>query len=229
MNILLVEDEARVADFIHRGLKAEGWLVSVAPDGETGLSMAAEADFDVIVLDLMLPGIDGQDVCRRLRAKGNFTPILMLTALADIEDRIAGLRIGADDYLPKPFDFEELLARIEALARRAGAYRASPDGEHVLAVGTLAFDTRSLQAKSAGEPVELTPKEREILKLFLSNPGKIFSRERILSTVWSVYEDPQTNVVDVYIGRLRKKLGEAGSAIETVRGAGYRCKAPAPD
>ncbi|MCF7992461.1 MAG: response regulator transcription factor [Thiohalocapsa sp.] len=229
MNILLVEDEARVADFIHRGLKSEGWLVSVAPDGETALVMVAEADFDVIVLDLMLPGISGQDVCRRLRAKGNCTPILMLTALADVDERVAGLRLGADDYLPKPFDFDELIARIEALARRAAGYHRNTAGEHLLRVGALSFDTRSLKAASAGKPVDLTPKEREILKLFLSNPGKIFSRERILSTVWSVYEDPQTNVVDVYIGRLRKKLGDGGEVIETVRGAGYRCRAPDRD
>ncbi|WP_296808685.1 response regulator transcription factor [Thiocapsa sp.] len=222
MNVLLVEDEARVADFVQRGLRAEGWSVSVASTGESALVMIADACFDVIVLDLMLPGISGQDVCRRLRAKKNRTPILMLSALADVEDRVAGLRIGADDYLPKPFDFDELMARIEALARRSDGFGQSAAAPEVLTSGALSFDTRSLEVRCGDTPINLTPKERDLLKLFLSSPRKIFSRERILSTLWAISEDPQTNVVDVYIGRLRKKLGTCGESIETVRGAGYR-------
>lgn len=222
MNVLLVEDEARVADFVQRGLKAEGWSVSVAPTGESALLMIADACFDVIVLDLMLPGISGQDVCRRLRAKKNRTPILMLSALADVEDRVAGLRMGADDYLPKPFDFDELMARIEALARRFGGFGEAVATPEVLTSGMLSFDTRSLEVRCGDTPINLTPKERDLLKLFLSGPRKIFSRERILSTLWGISEDPQTNVVDVYIGRLRRKLGPCGEPIETVRGAGYR-------
>jgi DNA-binding response OmpR family regulator len=222
VNVLLVEDEARVADFVQRGLKAEGWSVSVAPTGESALLMIADACFDVIVLDLMLPGISGQDVCRRLRAKKNRTPILMLSALADVEDRVAGLRMGADDYLPKPFDFDELMARIEALARRSGGFGEAVATPEVLTSGALSFDTRSLEVRCGDTPINLTPKERDLLKLFLSGPRKIFSRERILSTLWGISEDPQTNVVDVYIGRLRRKLGPCGEPIETVRGAGYR-------
>jgi DNA-binding response OmpR family regulator len=222
VNVLLVEDEARVADFVQRGLKAEGWSVSVAPTGESALLMIADACFDVIVLDLMLPGISGQDVCRRLRAKKNRTPILMLSALADVEDRVAGLRMGADDYLPKPFDFDELMARIEALARRSGGVGEAVATPEVLITGALSFDTRSLEVRCGDTPISLTPKERDLLKLFLSGPRKIFSRERILSTLWGISEDPQTNVVDVYIGRLRRKLGPCGEPIETVRGAGYR-------
>lgn len=222
MNVLLVEDEARVADFVQRGLRAEGWSVSVAPTGESALLMIADACFDVIVLDLMLPGISGQDVCRRLRAKKNRTPILMLSALADVEDRVAGLRMGADDYLPKPFDFDELMARIEALARRFGGFGEAVATPEVLTSGMLSFDTRSLEVRCGDTPINLTPKERDLLKLFLSGPRKIFSRERILSTLWGISEDPQTNVVDVYIGRLRRKLGPCGEPIETVRGAGYR-------
>lgn len=222
MNVLLVEDEARVADFVQRGLKAEGWSVSVAPTGESALLMIADACFDVIVLDLILPGISGQDVCRRLRAKKNRTPILMLSALADVEDRVAGLRMGADDYLPKPFDFDELMARIEALARRSGGFGEAVATPEVLIAGALSFDTRSLEVRCGDTPISLTPKERDLLKLFLSGPRKIFSRERILSTLWGISEDPQTNVVDVYIGRLRRKLGPCGEPIETVRGAGYR-------
>jgi DNA-binding response OmpR family regulator len=222
VNVLLVEDEARVADFVQRGLKAEGWSVSVAPTGESALLMIADACFDVIVLDLILPGISGQDVCRRLRAKKNRTPILMLSALADVEDRVAGLRMGADDYLPKPFDFDELMARIEALARRSGGFEEAVATPEVLIAGALSFDTRSLEVRCGDTPISLTPKERDLLKLFLSGPRKIFSRERILSTLWGISEDPQTNVVDVYIGRLRRKLGPCGEPIETVRGAGYR-------
>ncbi len=220
MNVLLVEDEVRVADFIQRGLKAEGWSVCVAATGEAALVIVAEGDFDAIVLDLMLPGISGQDVCRRLRARKDSTPILMLSALADVDDRVAGLRMGADDYLSKPFDFDELIARIEALVRRSRANaEAIPT---VLRAGPLSFDTESLEVRCGETPISLTPKERDLLKLFLSSPRKIFSRERILSTLWGFSEDPQTNVVDVYIGRLRKKLGPCGEPIETVRGAGYR-------
>lgn len=224
MNILLVEDEARVADFIQRGLKAEGWFVSIAPDGETALAMTAAERFDVILLDLMLPGISGQDVCRKLRVKNDLTPVLMLTALDELDDRVAGLRMGADDYLAKPFEFDELVARIEALARRAAAFDVAASAPDLWTVGPLSFDARAFEVRCHGELIELTPKERDILRLFLANPGKILSRERILNTVWSVNSDPQTNVVDVYIGRLRKKLGPCGEPIQTVRGTGYRYK-----
>lgn len=226
MNLLLVEDEARITDFLQRGMQAEGWQVCVASTGEAALALAEREHFDVIVLDLMLPGIGGQDVCRRLRARRNPTPILMLTALGDVHDRVSGLRMGADDYLVKPFDFEELLARVEALARRARAY----EGEHaeppLLVAGALQFDTRSLEVRCGGEPIALTPKEREILKLLLVSGGRIVSRERILSTVWRINEDPLTNVVAVYVGRLRKKLGACGEPLETVRGVGYRYSLP---
>ncbi len=222
MNLLLVEDEARVADFIQRGLKAEGWTVTVALDGESALNLTARDEFDVIILDLMLPGIGGQDVCRRLRASKNLTPVLMLTALDAVDDRVAGLRLGADDYLAKPFAFDELVARIEALVRQAGNFEAKEEEAHILRQGILCFNTRSLEISCADQHIELTTKERNILKLLLTNPDKIYSRERILNAAWGVNEDPMTNVVDVYIGRLRKKLGSAGDAIETVRGVGYK-------
>lgn len=225
MNILLVEDEARIAEFIRRGLNAEGWQVCAAPDGETALTMFDTETFDVILLDLMLPGISGQDVCRRMRTKGNLTPILMLTALGDVEDRVQGLKMGADDYLVKPFDFDELVARIQALTRRARASQDTQARPHLLVSGPLRFDTTSLDVRCGDELVCLTPKERDILRLLLANPGKILSRERILSTVWRVTEDPLTNVVNVYIGRLRKKLGACGEPIETIRSLGYRYNA----
>ncbi|QPH55497.1 response regulator transcription factor [Pontivivens ytuae] len=221
MNVLLIEDEMRVANFIRRGLSAEGWTVQHAPDGETGVEMLAQGKVDVIVLDLMLPGISGQDVCRKLRMRRDPTPILMLSALDSAEERTSGLRIGADDYLPKPFDFDELIARIEALHRRATAFDGRVDTE-VVDCGRITFDRRSHIMKVDEAPLELSAKEREVLLFFMSNPGRVLSRERILNAVWSINEDPMTNVVDVYVGRLRKKLGEQGRRIVTLRNVGYR-------
>ncbi len=221
MNILLVEDEARVADFIRRGLSAEGWAVDHAPDGEDALELAATNTYDVILLDLMLPGIQGQDVCRKLRARKSKTPILMLTALDSPEERVEGLKIGADDYLPKPFDFDELIARVEALHRRANGY-ARDLSETEIICGDLKFDRTSLQVSVAGQEIKLSKKERDLLLLFLTNTGRVLSRERILNSVWGVHEDPLTNVVDVYVGRLRRKIGAEGQRIVTLRNVGYR-------
>ena len=221
MNILLVEDEDRVADFISRGLKAEGWLVEHAADGECALESLETHEFDIVVLDLMLPGIPGQDVCRKIRARQNFTPILMLTALDATDERIKGLQIGADDYLTKPFDFDELIARIEALVRRAQKYHVIED-EGILKYEGIVLNTSSHTVQVDNQTVEMTAREREILALFLSNPSKVFARERILNKVWGSQNDPQTNVVDVFIGRLRKKLGQYSGLIKTVRGLGYR-------
>ncbi len=221
MNILLVEDEERVADFVSRGLKAEGWSVEHVPDGETALESLNDQEFDIVVLDLMLPGISGQDVCRKMRARKNFTPVLMLTALDAMDERVEGLRIGADDYLNKPFDFDELVARINALARRAKNYRTTVD-DSVLKHEGIVLNTVSHTVQIDGEIVELTSRERELLMLFLANPTKVFARERILNKVWGSQADPLTNVVDVFVGRLRKKLGPYGARIKTVRGLGYR-------
>ena len=221
MNLLLVEDETRVADFVQRGLRSEGWTVTLAQSGEDAMELLADDDFDVIVLDLMLPGISGQDVCRRLRAKRDVTPIIMLTAMGDVEDRVRGLKLGADDYLAKPFDFDELVARVEALARRATNGVGEPKA-HVLTVGRLSYDTRSLEVRVDGQVIALSAKEREILHMLMADPGRVYSRERILNALWGVNEDPLTNVVDVYVSRLRKKLGPGGGMIATVRGAGYR-------
>lgn len=221
MNILLVEDENRVADFIRRGLSAEGWSVDHAADGEEALEHAASNTYDVILLDLMLPGIQGQDVCRKLRARKSKTPILMLTALDSPEEKVEGLKIGADDYLPKPFDFDELIARVEALHRRATNYAADVS-DTVVKSGSLTFDRESLQVCLDGEEIEMSKKERDLLLLFLTNPGRVLSRERILNAVWGLNADPLTNVVDVYVGRLRRKIGDEGSRIVTLRNVGYR-------
>jgi len=224
VNILLVEDDARVADFITRGMRAENWQISIAKDGETAMAMLDMVRFDVVVLDRMLPGISGLEVCRRVRARQDATPILMLSALGEVEDRVSGLQIGADDYLAKPFDFNELLVRVQALARRnVGSFEVPRSDLAVLSAGPIRFNSVSLEVHCGARLVSLTPIEREILKLFLQNPCRVLSRERILNNVWGVNKDPQTNIVDVYVRRLRQKLGTAGDLIETVRGAGYRC------
>jgi len=222
VNLLLVEDEARVSDFIQRGLAAEGWSVSLASDGESAIDIIEREEFDLILLDLMLPGISGQDVCRRVRAMKNTTPILMLTALGRVDDRIEGLRLGADDYLAKPFDFDELIARIDALIRRAKGFTGSEDDPHILQIGNLRFDTKAVEVSCGDTAIDLSAKERAILQMFMADPNRVFSRERILNAVWGVNEDPLTNVVDVYVSRLRKKLGPCGEGLKTIRGAGYR-------
>lgn len=221
MNILLIEDENRVADFIRRGLAAEGWSVDHVDNGELGLEYAQSTPYDVILLDLILPGIQGQEVCRKLRARKSTTPILMLTALDAADEKADGLRIGADDYLAKPFDFDELVARIEALDRRATGY-SKQDNDSLLSVGTLSFDRTSMQITVGEDEVEMTKKERDLLVLFMSNVGRVLSRERILNTVWGVNADPLTNVVDVYVGRVRRKIGKEGERIVTLRNVGYR-------
>ncbi|MEM9477736.1 MAG: response regulator transcription factor [Pseudomonadota bacterium] len=222
MSILLIEDENRVADFIRRGLSAEGWNIDHAPDGETGLDHVASETYDLILLDLMLPGIQGQDVCRKLRARKNTTPILMLTALDVAEEKVDGLRVGADDYLAKPFDFDELVARIEALRRRATSYQANK-ADDLLQSGDICFDRASMEVRVGEQQIDLSKKERDLLVLFLSNIGRVLSRERILNTVWGLNEDPLTNVVDVYVGRIRRKLGPSGDRrIVTMRNVGYR-------
>lgn len=225
MNVLLVEDEPRVADFVDRGLRAENHGVTVAASGAEGVDLAKTGEFDVIVLDLMLPDMHGYEVCQRLRQDGLHTPILMLTAMDALEDKIKGLKIGADDYLTKPFDFDELLVRIEALVRRT--HNFAP-GSNVLRVADLVLDRDLLEVKRGEETIKLTAKELAILNLLMSAPSRVFSRTRILNQVWGYSEDPLTNVVDVYIARLRRKIDTEGSAplIETVRGHGYRLKPP---
>ncbi len=219
--ILLVEDEVRVADFVRRGLRAEGWAVEHTADGETALAILDDRAFDVVILDLMLPGLSGLEVCQRMRARKIHTPVLMLTALDSTDDRITGLRTGADDYLPKPFDFEELLARIAALRRRATEF-SQPASQSVLSHAGIVFDREAMILTVDGRPVDLSVKERDLIALLLANTNKVLSRERILNAVWGTQEDPLTNVVDVYIGRLRRKIDPYGHLIATVRGAGYR-------
>jgi len=219
MRILIVEDETRIADFLDRGLRAEGHFCVIANDGESGLSLALDGDFELILLDLMLPGIHGHEVCQQLRMNKVNTPLIILSAMDSLEDVIAGLRMGADDYLTKPFSFEELLARIETIMRRNSTIEGEED---VVRAGPLAFDRQSLRFSVNGEEMKMTAKELAIIELLMTNPGTLFSRERILSNVWGLNMDPLTNVVDVYIGKLRKKIDSdpENSMIETVRGLG---------
>ena len=224
MNILLVEDESRVADFLSRGLKSDGFTVTHAADGETGLDYLKTNEFDVVILDLMLPGISGIEVCKKMRAKKDFTPVLMLTALDETDDRVAGLASGADDYLNKPFDFDELIARLKSLERRANEYSKSDAQQHsqVLRAGTITYDRASFTVLKDGIEIDLTEKERDILVLFLLNQNKVIARERILNSVWGANADPLTNIIDVYIGRLRKKLNLTKDELKNLRGVGYR-------
>jgi DNA-binding response OmpR family regulator len=234
MNIILIEDDPRIADFLQRGLRAEGYQVQHAATGPDGLALVQLAarqqpsvgTTSVVVLDLMLPGMDGLEICQTLRQQGVKLPILMLTALGSLDDRVNGLRTGADDYLCKPFEFEELLARLEALARRP--HSLQPGRTRVLAVADLELDRDSMRASRAGTSLNLTARELALLELLMSAPGRLFSRERILSSVWGHSEDPLTNVVDVYIRRLRSKVDEGHpvALIQTVRGLGYRLEAP---
>jgi len=221
MRILIIEDEIRIADFLQRGLRAEGHFPVVANDGEAGLELALQGDFDLVLLDMMLPGIHGRDICQQLRMNKINTPLIILSAMDSLDDVIAGLRMGADDYMTKPFSFEELLARIETVMRRSSEVSVE---EQSLAVGSLAFDRQSLRFTVEGKEIKMTAKELAIIELLMSHPGTLFSRERILSNVWGLNMDPLTNVVDVYIGKLRKKIDRdnADSIIETVRGLGYR-------
>ncbi|WP_431103686.1 response regulator transcription factor [Roseateles noduli] len=220
-HLLVIEDDPRIADFLSRGLTAEGYAVDIASTGPDGLARVRAGDFRLVILDLMLPGLGGLELCQTLRAEGCQVPILMLTAMDGAENKVRGLRLGADDYLTKPFDFEELLARLVALQRRGREQRIDAA---TLQVADLVFDREKMQVSRAGRPVALTAKELAFLELLMSAPGRLFSRERILSNVWGVNVDPLTNIVDVYVRRLRAKIDEGHPLplLKTVRGLGYR-------
>lgn len=213
-----MEDESRVAGFIAKGLREQTYAVDVAVNGEDALYQASVNAYDLVVLDILLPVKDGYAVCRELRSSGIRAPILMLTARDAVDDRVAGLDAGADDYLTKPFDFKELLARLRALARRSVALRPG-----VIRVADLSLDTASHQAVRAGKPVSLTAKEYALLEFLMLNEGRVVGREQIAQHVWDEMFDPFSNVIDVYIRRLRAKLDAdpACSLIHTRRGAGY--------
>jgi two-component system, OmpR family, response regulator len=222
MRILVVEDEVRLASLIRRGLRQEGLLADVAIKGEDALWMAASSGYDVVVLDVVLPGMDGIEVCRRLRAERIGTPILMLTARDAVHDRIAGLDAGADDYLVKPFDFGELLARLRALGRRGAAEKGT-----VLRVGDLVLDPTTRRVSRGEHEVPLTAKEFQVLEVFMRHPDHVLTRYQLLEGAWDAGYEHHSNIIDVYIRCLRDKLDRpfGVETIETVRGAGYRMRA----
>jgi two-component system OmpR family response regulator len=222
MRVLIVEDEPHMAELIRRGLVSEGFAVDVAANGEDAVSMAHAADYDSIVLDVMLPGISGFEACRRLRGAGVWTPVLMLTARDSVEDRVAGLDTGADDYLVKPFAFAELLARLRALARRGERERPS-----VLEAGDLRLDPASRRVWRGAAEIDLSVKEFALLEAFMRRPDEVLSRPYLVERAWPQSFESRSNVVDVYIRHLRRKIdGPFGRrSLETVRGAGYRLRA----
>jgi len=221
MRALVVEDGSKMAALLRRGLQEEGFAVDVAGSGEDGAWLGRENDYDVILLDVMLPDVDGFEVCRRLRAADRWAPILMLTARDGVQDRVAGLDAGADDYLTKPFSFDELFARVRALLRRGPSERPP-----VLAVGDLVLDPATRRVARGDQEIDLTPKEFGLLELFLRHPGEAVSRTRILEHVWDFAYDGDSNVVDVYVRYLREKVDRPFGlrSIETVRGVGYRLR-----
>lgn len=224
MHILVVEDEKRLAFLLRRVLLEERHTVDLAHDGHAGLDLAESGTYDVVVLDVMLPGIDGIEICRQMRADGVMSPVLMLTARGSVEDRVVGLNVGADDYLTKPFAMEELLARINALLRRRDrSFEATPQ----LTVGDLTLDLVRHEARRAGRVIELTAKEFALLEYLMRHPGQALTRTQIIDAVWRYDLEALSNVVDIYIHYLRDKIdsGREKPLIKTVRGMGYKIEA----
>jgi two-component system, OmpR family, response regulator len=221
MNVLVVEDEVKMAALIRRGLSEQGLAVDIAGSGEDALGMARASSYDAIVLDVILPGIDGFEACRRLRQEGIWSPVLMLTARGALEDRVAGLDGGADDYLTKPFSFAELLARLRALVRRGQAER-----QVVLEVGDLRLDPASHQIWRGEVEIQLSAKEFTLLETFMRSPGIVLSRTQLLEQAWEYDFEHRSNVIEVYVRYLRRKVDApfGVSSIETIRGAGYRLR-----
>lgn len=221
MRILVVEDEPKMATLVRRGLERESFACDLAVDGNEALWATGEVTYDAIVLDVMIPGPDGFEVCRRLRSAGNWTPVLLLTARDAVDDRVAGLDAGADDYLTKPFSFSELLARVRALVRRRVSERPA-----IVVVGDLALDPAARRVTRGDLTVELTAKEFALLEYFMRRPGEVLTRSRIIEHVWDFGYDGDSNVVDVYVRYLREKIDRPfrRDSIETVRGSGYRLR-----
>jgi DNA-binding response OmpR family regulator len=220
MKVLVVEDEAKIRSFIKKGLEAEGFVTEVLGNGTDALIQASLAPYDAIVLDIMVPGKDGISVLKDLRAKGVNTPVILVTARNAVEDRIQGLNVGADDYLPKPFHIDELVARLRALFRRTQG-----GNMNLMQVADLSINLATRDVQRNGRPIELTPREFNLLELLMRSPGRVYTRMQILESVWNYDFDPNTNLVDVTIQRLRKKVdADSPALIETVRGVGYRMR-----
>jgi DNA-binding response OmpR family regulator len=220
MRILLIEDEIKTLFSLRQGMEEQGWTVNTATEGDAGFRLALTNDYDVIVSDITLPGMSGVELCANLRAKGTFTPLLLLTALSDVEDKIVGLEAGADDYLAKPFEFRELLARVKALARRPST---SVRAENILRFADLELDLNSKKVSRSGKEISLTPREFALLEYFLRNPGIVLSKLEIAEKVWDLNFDTGTNVIEVYVNYLRNKVdkGFDKKLLHTLFGQGY--------
>lgn len=223
MRVLFVEDEPKIANFVRTGLTEQGFVVDYCENGNEALALALDQDYDVLVLDIMVPGKDGLAILKQLRQSGRSTPVILVTARSELDDRLAGLNLGADDYITKPFFVEELVARIHAVVRRSVGER-----QNLLTVADLRLDRITREVSCQGQVIELTTREFNLLEYLMRSPGRVFTRTQILEHVWGYDFNPGTNVVDVCIQRLRKKIDCAGepSHIENVRGVGYRFRAP---
>ena len=223
MKVLLIEDDRKIASFVKKGLKEQGFFVDVCDNGDDGYAYASGQAYDVLILDIMLPGRDGLSILRGLRAEKITVPVILLTARSAVQERVEGLKLGADDYVSKPFYMEELLARIHAVTRRATGHQLS-----LMQVGHVTVNLITREVKVGKEKVDLTVREFSLLELLMRSPGRVFTRTQILEHVWGYDFDPQTNVVDVYVRRLRSKVDMNPEAplIETVRGVGYRVIKP---
>jgi two-component system OmpR family response regulator len=219
MRLLVIEDDREAADYLRKALRESGHVADLARDGEEGLSAALDGDYDVLVVDRMLPKRDGLSLVSELRARGKETPVLILSALGQVDDRVTGLRAGGDDYLAKPYAFSELLARVEALARR----RAPQSGETLYRVGDLELDRLAHRVARSGREIPLQPREFRLLEYLMRHAGQVVTRTMLLENVWDYHFDPQTNVIDVHVSRLRAKIdkGFDRQLLHTVRGAGY--------
>jgi two-component system OmpR family response regulator len=219
MRVLVIEDDRETAQFLQKSLKESGHAADLAGDGETGLSMAQDGDYDILIVDRMLPRLDGLSVVRTLRSEGSRTPVLILSALGDVDDRVKGLRAGGDDYLTKPYAYTELLARIEALARRV----VPEEQETRYVVGDLVLDRLAHRVTRGGEQIQLQPREYRLLEYLMKHRGQVVTRTMLLENVWDYHFDPQTNVIDVHVSRLRSKIDKSFDRplLHTVRGAGY--------
>ena len=224
MRVLIIEDDRDAAEYLAKGLRESGHRVEAARDGREGLIRAASESFDVLIVDRMLPGLDGLSLVQHLRTTGNTTPVLFLSALGEVDDRVKGLRAGGDDYLVKPYAFSELLARVESLGRRPSA----PSVATRLKVADLEVDLLTRKVSRGGRPIDLQPREFQLLEALMRHPGQVMTRTMLLEKVWDYRFDPHTNVIDVHISRLRQKVdrGFPCALIHTVRGAGYSLRPP---
>ncbi|HEV8029333.1 MAG TPA: response regulator transcription factor [Stellaceae bacterium] len=224
MKLLVIEDDRAAAAYVAKGLSESGYVVDLAPDGRTGLFMASAGNYDALIIDRMLPGMDGLALVTALRAAEIRTPVLILSALGAVDDRVKGLRAGGDDYLAKPFAFAELLARVEALLRRGSSASTQPTK---LKVGDLEMDLLTRNVTRGGQDIELLPREFHLLEFLMRHAGQVVTRTMLLENVWDYHFDPQTNVIDVHVSRLRQKIdkGFAKPMLHTIRGAGYSLRA----